>query len=108
MIEELIELIGEDAFIKLACVFGGGKQYIGTTEATQLRLSIVVGSEAAEKMIKAYSGSWINIPKHTTANIVLRNTLIVQDYFTGVSIRQLAQKYELSDRQISNVLKKPL
>jgi hypothetical protein len=31
-----------------------------------------------------------------------------QDCDAGITIRQLSQKYELSDRQISNVLKKPL
>lgn len=108
MIEELIALIGEGAFVNLSCVFGGQKLYIGTTENTLQKLTIVVGREAAEKMIKAYSGGWITIPKHTAASIALRNKRIIQDCDAGATIRQLVQKYELSDRQISYVLKKPL
>jgi len=71
-------------------------------------LSVVMGEEAAHKMIKAYSGGWINIPKHTAAELALRNKHIAQDCDAGITIRQLAQKYELSERQICYVLKKPL
>ena len=108
MIDELIALIGEDAFIKLACVFGGGKLYIGATENTLKKLSIVIGDEAAHKMIKAYSGGWINVPKHTSAAIALRNKQIIQDCDAGFTILQLAQKYELTDRQICYIMKKPI
>lgn len=52
MIEELIALVGEDAFINLVCVFGGGQLYIGTTENMVRKLTIVMGSEAAHKMIR--------------------------------------------------------
>jgi len=108
MIDELIALIGEEAFIKLACVFGGGKLYIGATENTVKKLTVVIGSEAAHKMIQAYSGGWISVPKHSTAELALRNKQIIQDCDAGITIRQLAQKYELTDRQICNVLKKPI
>lgn len=108
MIEELIELLGEDAFIKLACVFGGGKLYVGSTQNTVLKLTVVMGSEAAEKMIKAYSGGWITVPQHAAADLALRNKRIANDFDEGITLRQLAQKYELSERQICYILKKPL
>ncbi|MDD2894354.1 MAG: Mor transcription activator family protein [Halothiobacillaceae bacterium] len=108
MIDELIALLGEEAFIKLALVFGGSKQYIGTTPAAEARLTVVMGSEAANKMINAYSGGWIDIPKHTAAELELRNKRIIQDYDSGITLRQLAQKYELSERRICSVLKKTL
>jgi len=108
MIDELIALIGEDAFSNLACVFGGGKLYIGATENTIQKLTVVVGREAADKIIKAYSGGWIEVPKHNAAALLIRNKQIIQDYDFGVTLRQLSQKYELSERQICYVLKKPL
>jgi len=107
MIEELIALVGEDAFIKLACVFGGGKLYIGATERTMEKLTIVMGDEAAHKMIKAYSGGWLSVPKHTSAALAARNRQIIQDCDAGFTMLQLAQKYELSDRQIYLIMKKP-
>lgn len=108
MIDELIVLIGEDAFFKLVCVFGGTKQYIGATKTTELRLTVVVGKEAAEKLIQEYSGGWLDIPKHAAAELALRNKKIIQDYDDGKTLRQLAQKNELSERQICYILKKPL
>jgi Mor family transcriptional regulator len=107
MIEELITLVGEEAFIKLAGVFGGEKYYVGATEAAVRKLTIVMGSEPAKKMIDAYSGGWIDVPKYTAAAIILRDKQIIQDCDAGLSIRQLARKYELTARHISNVLKKP-
>jgi hypothetical protein len=85
MIDELIALVGEEAFIKLAIVFGGSKQYIGETQASEARLTVVMGAEAARKMIQTYSGGWINIPKHTQAEITLRNKHIIQDAYSGNS-----------------------
>lgn len=108
MIDELIALIGEEAFANLACVFGGTKLYVGASENMMRKLTIVVGEEAAHKMIHAYSGGWIDIPKYTSPELALRNRRIVQDYDAGITLRQLVQKYELSERQICNVLKKPL
>lgn len=108
MIDELIALIGEEAFIKLACVFGGGKLYVGASENTVRKLTIVVGEEAAHKMIREYSGGWVDVPKHTAAELALRNGRIAQDYDMGITLRQLAQKYELSERQICYIMKKPI
>lgn len=108
MIDELIALIGEEAFIKLACVFGGTKLYIGASENMMRKLTIVVGEEAAHKMIREYSGGWIDVPKHTAAELAARNRRIAQDCDAGTTLRQLAQKYELSERQICYVLKKPI
>jgi len=108
MIDELIALIGKEAFIKLACVFGGGKLYIGATENTVKKLTIVVGEEAGRKLILEYSGGWIDVPKRTAAELTLRNRRIAQDYDAGITLRQLVQKFELSERQICNVLKKPI
>ena len=108
MIEELIALIGEEAFIRFACVFGGRQHYIGATVEAESRLIVVVGKEAAAKIIKAYSGGSIYIPKHFAAGQMIRNKCIIQDFDAGLSIQTLSQKYELSDRQISYILKKPL
>ena len=108
MIDELIALIGEEAFIKLACVFGGGNLYIGATENTVKKLTIVVGEEAAHKMIRAYSGGWIDVPKYIAAELATRNRRIAQDCDAGLSLNELARKYELSQRQICYVLKKPI
>jgi len=108
MIDEFIALVGEDAFIKLACVFGGGKLYIGDTEHMVQKLTIVMGDEAAHKMIQAYKGGWINVPKHTSAALAVRNRQIIQDCDAGFTMRQLAQKYELTDRRIYYIMKKPI
>lgn len=108
MIAELIALIGEEAFIKIACVFGGTKIYISSTEETKQRLDVVLGSESADKLIEAYHGSWIDIPRQAATKLLLRNKAIVKDYDEGFSPRQIALKFELSERRIWSILGKPL
>lgn len=108
MIDELIALIGEEAFLNLVCVFGGGKLYIGAKENGVRKLTIVMGSEAAHKMIQAYGGGWINVPRHTAAALASRNKQIIKDCDAGLTMRQLASKYELTDRQIYMIMKKPI
>lgn len=107
MIEELIALVGFDAFVKLACVFGGTKLYVGLNENTEKKLIVVMGSEAAKKMMHAYPAQWIYVPKYTSSAIYTRNKLIARDCDAGLSLNQLAMKYELSQRQICYILKKP-
>jgi Mor family transcriptional regulator len=106
MIEELIALLGNEAFAKLACVFGGAKLYVGKTENQKKKLTIVIGNEAAKKLVKAYAGGWIDVPKDAASGIDLRNKNIVQDCDANLTLNQLASKYELSQRQICNILKK--
>ena len=108
MIAELIALIGEEAFIKLACVFGGTKIYISSTEETKQRMDVVIGSKLSDKLIKTYHSSWIDIPRQAATKLLLRNKAIVKDFDDGFSPRQIALKFELSERQIWNILGKPL
>lgn len=107
MTEELILLLGIDAFVKFSCVFGGTKFYVGVNENTEKKLTVVMGVEAAKKLIKAYSEAWIYVPKYSSVVINSRNALIVQDCDAGLTLNELARKYELSQQQICYILKKP-
>lgn len=107
MTEELIALIGVDAFVKLACVLGGTKLYIGLGESTEKKLTVLMGSEACKKIMQAYPSQWLYVPKYTTSLINSRNKLIALDCDAGLSLNQLAMKYELTQRQICYILKKP-
>ena len=56
--EDLLNLIGEDAFTRLCMVFGGTRLHIANSERSLQRLTVVVGSDNAQKLMVS-----INIQK---------------------------------------------
>lgn len=100
---KLLDLIGEDALTRLCIVFGGVKLYISNSEQLRHKLEIIVGAAAAEKIIEAYPGESIEIPNLKPLAFEKRKRDILADRET-TTVRDLAMKYDLTERQIRNVL----
>lgn len=62
MLEELVELIGEESAIKLIQRFGGTTLYIPHNPPQDHALSFVLGYEAATKLASAYGGEDLFLP----------------------------------------------
>jgi len=68
-------------------------------------LAELVGVEAALLIAERYAGTYIKIPKCDGLRRDVRNKRIRADYDTGrYTLRSLALKYKLTDRQITNIL----
>lgn len=104
MIDTLNELIGIDAAINLAVIYGGTYLFICNSELSLKRLTLIVGEENARKLIAEFKNETILIPKYAEASKKLRNEKIMADHDAGVNGRSLALKYELTERQVSTIL----
>ena len=67
------------------------------------KLVAIINRELAETMIDRFGGEVLEIPKALLANVALRNITIKQEYEV-LSQRQLAIKYNLTERQVRNIL----
>jgi hypothetical protein len=105
--QTLLDLIGEAAFDDLCAVFGGTKLSIHRSDACLMRLTPIVGKDTAIKIINMMNGEMIEIPKAQLARINQRNQSIGQDSAAGMTQREMAMKYDLSERQIRNILNSP-
>lgn len=104
VVQELISLIGEDATVRLSMVFGGTRLSIGNGSTSRQRLSVVVGEELAEKLIFHYQGVALDVPKLRLLKRERRDEAIAGDAASGMNQRELSMKYDLSERQIRNIL----
>ena len=65
----------------------------------------LIGLEAALKLCNAFAGCRLYIPKHDAIiKRAKRNELIKADKLAGETIRSIAIKYQLTDRQILSIL----
>lgn len=101
--EKLWDLIGEDALTRLCIVFGGVKLYVSNSEQLRHKLEIIVGADAAQKIIEAYPGESIEIPNLKPLVLEKRNRGIFADR-ESMTMRELAMKYDLTERQIRSIL----
>lgn len=103
ILQEIAELIGMAAMLKLVAKYGGVRLYVPKTIATGHDLVELIGRQAAETLADHFGGEMLEIPKALLANVALRNVEIKQEY-KYLSQRQLALKYNLTERQVRNIV----
>lgn len=102
--QELLNLIGDDAFTRLCTVFGGTRLHVSNSERSRKRLTIIVGEENATKMIFHFDGVALTLPMLSSLEIKKRHQAIIEDAKKGMSQRDIAMKYDLTDRQVRRII----
>lgn len=102
-LQEMEQLIGTKAVLLLVAKYGGVGLYIPKKIHREHELAKLIGIESAEKLASKCGGEEVEIPKMLAASIAGRNAEIKNEYKTQ-SQRQLALKYQLTERQIRNIV----
>lgn len=76
-------------------------------EPEQRELAELIGLEAYKRLISVYAGSYVYVCKSETITAKIRNRKICME-FNGYNFRELARKYNLSERQIRNITSEEL
>lgn len=104
ILQEIAELIGLPEALKLADHYGGVRLYVPLTIPEGHVLAELVGMEAARKLSDRFGGmEHFDIPKARSVTVALRNRKI-REAWPGLSQRQLALKYGLTERQVRVIL----
>ena len=64
----------------------------------------LVGMERFMAIIDTAGGEFLYFPKRSTLERGLRREAIIREYDGGISIRQLAKKYGLTERHIRSIV----
>lgn len=102
--QELLSLIGDDAFTRLCTVFVGTRLHISSSARSRQRLNIIIGEENTGKMIFNFSGVTLTLPMLSSLEIKKRHRAIIADAKNGMSQRDIAMKYDLTDRQVRRII----
>jgi len=98
MVDTLNKLIGVDAARKLAVIYGGTRFYFCESNICFLRLSVMMSEASARKLIAEFKGSTIEIPRYNDAIKKERAEEIKIDHNSGMSVREIALKHEMTER----------
>ena len=102
--QQLLNLIGDDAFARLCIVFGGTKLYVSDSVRSRQRLGVIVGEMLAEKIIANFKGVAIALPMLSSYEIEKRHQAIIEDHKNGMSQRDMAIKHDMAVRQIRRII----
>ncbi|AKH36878.1 MULTISPECIES: Mor transcription activator family protein [Nitrosomonas] len=104
ILQEIAELIGLPATLQLVQHYGGVRLYVPKRLSEDHILITIVGEIAALKLVERFGGlDHFDIPKAQTISLALRNAKIREEKSTS-SVRQLALKYHLTERQVRKIL----
>lgn len=101
--QELKLLIGEEHAAKLVEQYGGTRLYIPITLKPGHSLCQLLGEKVAHQLAVELGGLRAEIPRAVISQIMQRNKLILADRANGLSLRDLARKYHLTERHIGNI-----
>jgi len=104
MIDTLTELIGVDAARNIAVMYGGTRFYFSESPLCFMRLTMMMNEESARKLIAEFSGETIEIPRYADAIRKERVAEIKADQDSGMSVREIALKHEVTERGARMIL----
>jgi hypothetical protein len=103
--QELVEVIGLPAALKLVELHGGRHIWVPTTAKETHWLNEQIGMDAFTKLCAHYSYSRLEIDKCATLIRALRDKTILEEFNHGMTNYQLATKYNTTERQIVRIRK---
>jgi hypothetical protein len=108
LIDDLAEIIGEDAALKMFIRFAGRHLSVPRTiivpPAMITIIKETIGEEKAELLVKNYGGEYLKFPNGRLILNNDRDNRIVEDYLSGMRQGDIATKYELSERRINTII----
>ncbi|WP_290654465.1 Mor transcription activator family protein [Idiomarina sp.] len=99
--QDLIEIIGETALLKLEAKFGGS--YLHVHVEPREDVINAIGESAASKLSTECGGLDVYVP--TILWRIKRNQAIEREQNTGRTITELASKYRLHAKHIKKILR---
>ena len=104
MMDALNELIGFAAARNLAVMYGGTHFYFSESKLCFMRLAVMMSDEHARKLIAEFKGVSIDIPRYADAIRKEREEEMRADQDSGMTIREIALKHELTERGARMIL----
>jgi hypothetical protein len=99
MLEDLIDMIGEEAVVKLVTAYGGTRLYVPHDPEADDALANSIGLPAALRLAQMYGGDRMDVPNPTP-----RRVRILQLRKSGLSVDAIARSLRCTRRRVFQVL----
>lgn len=103
--QELRDMIGEEKTAILVQYIGGVRLYIPSSLHTKHALIAWLGADVAQQVCAEFGGLSVEIPRLEALRRADRNAQIISDMEAGLSQRNAALKYHMTERNIRNIVK---
>ena len=105
VLREMVGLIGLPATLRIVEAYGGVRLYVPSHMDAGHDLAQLVGFDAASKLSSEYGGmDHFDVPRAAQALRAVRSAQIRADRARGMTHRELARKYALTERWIRHLL----
>lgn len=102
-LRELAEQCGSDVALRLLGEYGGCHVVVPREIHPDHPIALRLGLQAARAICRTYAGEILTIPKADEARRHIRNQAIRTHRREGVSLRDLARMFDLTERQICTI-----
>lgn len=101
-VRRLLTLVDRDVVARLLAE--GGRIYVPPQPTAEHRLTKLVGMKAATLLAEHFGADWLEIPRCVGAERTQRNDFIRAQVAAGVSRTSLAERFELTLRQLRRIV----
>lgn len=101
---ELADIIGLPAVLALMKAFGGTELWVPQKLSHAHALVGAIGPEAAQTLCEYMAGERCKVPRGAEIIREIRNRAIRRERREGAKLDELALRYEITDRQVLNIL----
>lgn len=104
VLAELEGAVDREAALALAGRYGGRRVYVPETVTPQHPLARCIGESGAVWLCNTYGGRWVDVARCAHVERHLRNRRIAAARADGLTLRELGERFDLTPRQIINIL----
>ncbi len=101
---DLVDIIGLPAVLSLMKTFGGTEVWVPQKLSHAHDLVRAIGPEAAQTLCEYMAGERCKVPRGADITREIRNRAIRRERREGAKLAELALRYEVTDRQVLNIL----
>lgn len=101
-------IIGTDAATSLRNALGGKNVWVSNPNPKQTVVELILGRDESKALSKIYSGELLQIPRGATRTTQVKHVCIRNAFAKGLTVRQIARDFLLSERNVWFILRSPL
>lgn len=105
-IKELLTIISVNAVAILIKQYGGTRLQVPNKTTTLHKLMDQIGLEDFNALCARYGSTSLDLPRCVKALAAVRNSQILRDKRNGLSLAQVARKYNMTERGVSKALRR--
>lgn len=99
----IADVVGEEAAIELFLRFKGRHLAVPMACPPDHIIAQTIGAEKAALLCRRFSRETICIPKGANLSREIRNQNILADFLSGMNVCDIATKYDMTARNVSNI-----